>query len=138
MAARVPRAVAKELVQFIKRVEVRANFWDPTAKSAFEFGRQMSSPKLAKLNPQFACSMSVHSTDAAPEVLAEFMDGSKLKLSTSGKTCADLRAALFEKAEDAEEVVERAGGGGGAAASKGADKAGAKGGGDKGGAAKKK
>jgi len=133
MSARVPRHIAKELIQFVKRVEVRANFWDPSggAKAAFEFGRQMSSPKLLKLNASYSCDVLPHSTEAAPVVEAEFLDGSKVVLEVQGKTCADLRSALFDKASEAEEVLESkgaGGAGGGAGGAAAASKGGAKGG----------
>jgi len=117
MAARVPRTIAKELIQFVKRVEVRANFWDASSssKAAFEFGRQMSSPKLLKLNALYSCDMVTHSTKDAPVVEAEFLDGSKIVLDVAGKTCADLRSALYEKASEAEENMETKGGGAAAA-----------------------
>ena len=137
MAQRVPRHVAKELIAYVKSIKVRANYEDPLAKSAFEFGRQMSSPKLVKINSQFECEVSMHTTPAAPLVEVELLDGSKLVMDTTGKKCADLRSELYEKASEAEEAIERKGG---LAAVGGAgDKGGAKGGkaGDKGGGKKK-
>ena len=56
---RVPRVLAMELIQFVKKIEVKANFWDPKAKSAFEFARQMSSPKLKKKNPTYEFKFDV-------------------------------------------------------------------------------
>ena len=138
----MPRFVANELIHFVKRVSIKANFWDPSAKAAFEFGRQMSSPKLVKINSQFECEVSMHTTPEAPLVEVELLDGSKLVMDTRGKKCADLRAELYEKASEAEEAIERKGGlaaSGGAAAKGGAGDKGGAGGkaGDKGGAKKK-
>lgn len=108
-AARVPRHIAKELIQFIKKVNVRANFWDPKAKSAFEFSRQMSSPKLKKINTTYSCTLTTYHTDEPPTVEAEFLDGTKLSLSSLDKTCAELRSVIYEKAGEAEETMEKTG-----------------------------
>ena len=98
---RVPKTIAKELIQFVKKVEVRANFWDPIGKSAYEFGRQMSSSKLAKSNTAYECNMIVLPNDstAAPSVTAEFLDGSKWQVDTGDYTCNDLRSLFYEHAE---------------------------------------
>lgn len=137
MTSRVPRHVAKELIQYVKGVSVRANFWDPRAKSAFEFSRQMSSPKLKKINTSFACTLDMQTTDQAedPVVEVDFLDGSKLSINCLDKTCADLRSQVFTRASEAEENVEAKAGGGASkdAASKGAA---AKGGAAKGGGKK--
>lgn len=129
--SRVPRTLAMELIQYVKKIEVRANFWDPHAKSAFEFARQMSSPKLKKKNPTYDFKFEVHDTDEPPVVMAEFLDGTKWVSPTREYKCSELRSELYSKASDAEEVLEASGGG------KDEDSAGGKGGASKGGAAAK-
>ena len=114
MTSRVPRHVAKELIQFIKKIDIKANFWDPRAKSAFEFSRQMSSPKLKKINPTFATELTMLTNNEPfqePVLEAEFLDGSKLSISCLEKTSADLRSLVFTRAGEAEEAAEISGGG---------------------------
>ena len=50
------------MIIIIIKVDVKANYFDPTAKSAVEFARQMSSPKLQKINSNFACNFIKVST----------------------------------------------------------------------------
>ena len=103
--------MAMELIQYCKKIEVKASYWDPLSRSAFEFARQMNSPKLIKVNPGYECSMKLlHPDSKDPALLmAEFIDGSKLELQTGEFTCAQLRAEFYEKAEEIEEEMERAG-----------------------------
>ena len=106
MSKRVPKQVAMELIAFVKRVELRASFYDPKATSAFEFARQMSSPHLQKKNPNYECLMVRQIDEDFPASLkAEFSDGSVFETETSGHTAADLRSLFFEKAEDAENAL---------------------------------
>ena len=125
----MPRHVAKELIAYVKSIKVRANYEDPLAKSAFEFGRQMASPKLVKVNPTFTCTLDMIKTAEPPVVVVEYLDGGKLSLATAQKTCADVRSEVYERASEAEEQMEAKGAGG--AGDKGG--AGAKGGGGGGG-----
>jgi hypothetical protein len=137
MSRRITKTLSMELIGFVKKLQVNANFWDKNSKSAFEFARQMSSPNLAKKNPQYECIM-IKEPDVKyiPKMRAEFLDGSVLEMDTNQHTCAGLRALFFEKAEEAEEAIAVKGGGGAGTADK-ADaakgKGGAKGGGGGGG-----
>jgi hypothetical protein len=106
MSKRIPKQVALELIAFVKRVEVRANFFDPKGKSAFEFARQMSSPLLQKKNPNYECVMLKQpQEDFTATLKAEFSDGSIFETETSPYTAADLRSLFYEKAEEAEDSI---------------------------------
>ena len=95
-----------ELIAFVKRVEVRANFWDPKGKSAFEFARQMSSPQLQKKNPSYECVMLKQPEENfVASMKAEFADGTIYEVETAPHTAADLRGLFFEKAEEAEDAL---------------------------------
>jgi hypothetical protein len=130
MAKRVPRQLAMDLIAYVKRLEIKAHFWDPEAKSAFEFARQMSSKHLVKKNATYECVMlRQESPEFVPKLKAEFIDGSVLEMETRKQTAADLRALFFEKAEEAEEVISAknpGGGTGGKESSKDAPKKGGK------------
>ena len=126
---RVPKHIAAELIQYVKKVEFVANFWDPNSKSAFEFARQMSSPKLKKINPSLEVSLSKVNTDTAPSLAVEFIDGSKWSTLTTGLHATDLRGELYERAADAEDKVgDTKDGGGGDSGSTAAKKGGKAGG----------
>jgi len=107
---RVPKTIAHELIQFVKKVEVKANFWDPVGKSAYEFGRQMSSRKLAVHNKSFECNMVnlPNGSTAAPSITAEFADGSKWEVESGKYSCNDLRGMFYVHAEKVEEALELA------------------------------
>lgn len=111
MAKRIPKTLAFELIGFVKKLQVNANFWDKGAISAFEFAKQMSSPNLAKKNPSYECIM-VREPDPEyiPKMKVEYVDGSILEMETNQHTAAGLRALFYEKAEDAEEVMSLKGG----------------------------
>ena len=106
MSRRITKQISHELISFAKRLEVRAHFFDPNATSAFEFARQMSSPKLQKKNDKFECIM-VKQDDPAfkPIMKAEFLDGSTMELETSSYKAVDLRGLFYEKAEEAEDAL---------------------------------
>ncbi len=126
--ARVPRFIAADLIQFAKSVKITADYWDPKAKSAFEFYRQMHSRKLKKVNPVFDCSISVVEDSKSPAKLeVEYLDGSKWTTNTDAFTAAQLRYEFYSRAADAEDNVDVSVGGdadGGAAGKKGGDKGG--------------
>mmetsp|Transcript_23359 Transcript_23359/g.38918 ORF Transcript_23359/g.38918 Transcript_23359/m.38918 type:complete len:116 (-) Transcript_23359:67-414(-) len=106
--ARIPRHVAMDLIQFAKRVEVKAHFWDTSAKSAFEFARQLSSPKLQKQNPSFECDFKFLPNSEPASLVAEFNDGQIWQTQTQGYSAAELRAEFFDRAAVAEEAAEAA------------------------------
>ncbi len=97
-----------ELIPFAKKLHFTANPWDPAARSAVEFCRQMGSSKLKKRNPAFDCAMAYHDLKQEPTMHAEFADGSVWKTSTQNLTAAQLRLAFYEKATVAEEKAELA------------------------------
>ena len=136
---RVTKHVADELINFVKKVHITANFWDPHSRSAFEFARQMSSPRLKKINPVLEVVLERVDTATPPVMLVEFLDGNKWEKGTTGLHASDLRNLLFESAADAEDMVGDKGDGdkGGKDAGKGGGKDAGKGGGAAKGGAKK-
>ncbi len=108
MAGKITKELAMELIPFAKKLHVSANYWDPTAKSAFEFCRQMASPKLKKKSPSFDVEMVYHELNKAPTLYAEFSDGSKWNTETTDLSSAQLRLAFYERAMIVEELAELA------------------------------
>jgi hypothetical protein len=79
---RVPKAIAQQLILFVKKIELRANYWDPKAVSAFEFARQMLSPKIKKINPKLEISMIRHELPDEACIIVDYVDGSKWEQTT--------------------------------------------------------
>jgi hypothetical protein len=104
---RIPRQLAFDLVQYVKRVDVSANHWHDSATSALEFYRQMDSKRLKKKNPEYECHLHLHSNDVDSIVKVLFSDGSVWETSTKDYKCADIRGEVYMKAEAIEEAVER-------------------------------
>ena len=102
---RVPKHIANELIQFVKKVHIKAHFWDPNSRSAFEFARQMSSPNLKKINPSLEVILEKIEELAPPTLHVEFLDGNKWDKPTTGLKATDLRSLLYESASDAEDKV---------------------------------
>lgn len=121
------------MIYFAKSLKLSGHFFDPKAASVFEFGRQISSPKLAKINPNFSYSFQLLDNQGPPTLSAEFADGSKWSTETSNFTAAQLRDEFFERAGDCEDKVDivipgedEDGGGAGKKGDKGAAKGGKK------------
>lgn len=104
--SRVPRFIARDLIQFAKSVQVTANYFDPEARAAFEFARQMSSPKLKKINPQFECSLNPVENKQVPRIKAEFLDGTSWTAEINALTAAQLRYEFYRRAGDAEDNMD--------------------------------
>lgn len=104
---RIPRLTAFNLVQYIKKIEVSANIWHDSATSALEFHRQMQSKRLKKLNPEYECSLDLHSRDVDSTVKVFYSDGSLWESSTSDLKCSDIRGEVYIRAEGIEEQNER-------------------------------
>lgn len=132
--SRIPRFIASDLIQFAKSIKITADYWDPKAKSAFEFYRQMNSRKLKKINPVFECSLHGIELSKVPAKLeVEYLDGSKWSTNTDEFTALQLRYEFYNRAAEAEDNVDVSVGGdgdGGSSGKKGGDKGG-KGGGKK-------
>ena len=62
--SRISKHAASKLILYVKQLDVKARFWDTQALSAFEFYRQMDSPKLKKLNPQYKCKFEMLKEDS--------------------------------------------------------------------------
>lgn len=128
---RTTKDVAQRMIFFVKTLKIQAHFFHPKAAAAYEFGRQMGSAKLAKINPNFTFSFEeIDDANAPPLVKAEFADGSKWEIDSSTYTASQLRNEFFERAADSEDKVDIVVPGededGGGAGKKG-DKGGAKG-----------
>lgn len=108
--SRISKAVAMDLIAFAKTIQVKANFWDPKAVSAFEFARQMSSPNLKKKNPSFECNLTYLESADPPSLQAGFSDGSTWAIDTAGFKASELREAFYSKCARIEDKTEMAGG----------------------------
>jgi hypothetical protein len=106
---RVTKEVSHDLIQFAKSMKFYADVWDPKASSAFEFARQMMSPKLAKKNPNFECDMYYNEEKLPPRLEAKFSDGSTWTTETSEYKCSDLREIFYDRAMAVEDAAESAG-----------------------------
>jgi hypothetical protein len=107
MAPRVPRQVAHDLIKYVKKLEIGAWYQDYAGgRSACEFARQMSSPKLQAVNPSFNFNFEFLQEEGPAFIRAEFADGSKWDTGTIGKTSADLRYEFYELAGVAEESFD--------------------------------
>eukprot|EP01041_Mallomonas_annulata_P003898 gene3898-7778_t len=107
--SRVTKDKALSLIKYAKAVSISANYWDPKSKSAFEFARQISSPKLKKANPAFSVKFDVHERNEEGFIIAEFANKQKWETTTSGFKASELRSEFFVNAEVAETTAELAG-----------------------------
>jgi hypothetical protein len=105
MAARVPRHVAMDLIKYVKSLKVLGYAFDVKHRAAYEFAKQLNSPKLAQSNPNFSVSFDYLTEPGTSSIVAEFSNGKKWETQAEGKTCADLRFEFFEQAALAEEDV---------------------------------
>jgi len=71
--SRISKHAASKLISYIKKLDVKARFWDADALSAFEFYRQMDSPKLKKLNPQYKCNFEMLKEDSKVFLKNDFL-----------------------------------------------------------------
>eukprot|EP01038_Epipyxis_sp_PR26KG_P007845 gene7845-10652_t len=131
MAPRVPKHVAQDLIRFVKRIEVAAHFWDTNSTSTIEFGRQMLSPKLKKINPGLEVIVTLlPKSGPLPILKAEFTDNTTFEMTTENHDAADLRYIFFQKVGEIEAKLELSGAfDGDTAEVSSSGKAGAKGGG---------
>jgi|Transcript_31078 hypothetical protein len=104
--SRVTKQSARELIAFAKNLKIWGHYWDPKARSAFEFARQMQAPPLKKVNPAFECTLVQSETNEPARLIAEFLDGSKWETKTGEFSLKDLRAEFFAKAADAEDNAD--------------------------------
>jgi hypothetical protein len=104
---RIPRQIAFNLIQYVKKVEVSANIWHDSATSALEFHRQMTSKRLKKINPEYDCNLILHSREEDSIIKVSFSDGTVWETSTAEYKCSDLRGEVYMRAEGIEEDIER-------------------------------
>jgi hypothetical protein len=103
---RFSRMIAAKLIPYVKKIDVRANYWDPNAVSAFEFARQMMSDRLKKANPTLEVELFRHDTDEPAKIHVEFADGTVWDTNTYPIKAVDLRNEVFLRAEDCEDTLE--------------------------------
>ena len=106
---RITKEVTHDLIQFAKSLKVYADVKHPRAKSAFEFCRQMHSPKLAKKNPGFEVDMVYNEKLETPKLVAKFSDGSTWETNTEEYKAKELRDLFWERAMKVEEAAEAVG-----------------------------
>jgi hypothetical protein len=89
---RYTKTAALDLIHFVKKLHIRAHYFDQKSTSAFEFARQMGSPHLKKSNPAFDFNFNEdHESEAPATLSAEFIDGSKWEIETGNYHCTELR-----------------------------------------------
>lgn len=103
---RIPKQIALQLIPFVKRIEIRANYWDPNSVSAFEFARQMMSDRLKKANPALHVELFRHDTKEAAKIHIEFSNGTVWDTDTYPIHAIDLRNEMYLRAEDVEDALE--------------------------------
>lgn len=105
-ALRIQKAVARETIKFAKRVDVTMNYWHPSATSAFEFHRQMSSRHLKKVNPDFECHLHLHENEDPPVVSAEYANGAKWSTPSAELKLEELREQFYAIPMELQEIAE--------------------------------
>lgn len=103
---RFSRMISAQLIPFVKKIDIRANYWDPNAVSAFEFARQMMSLRLKKANPTLEVELFRHDTAEAAKIHVEFADGTSWDTETFPTKAVDLRNEVFLRAADCEDALE--------------------------------
>ena len=103
---RIPKQIALQLIPFVKRIEIRAHYWDPNSVSAFEFARQMMSDRLKKANPALHVELIRLEKIETPRLHIEFLNGSVWDTDTSAIHAIDLRNEMYIRAEDVEDALE--------------------------------
>jgi hypothetical protein len=103
---RFSRMIAAKLIPYVKKIDIRANYWDPNAVSAFEFARQMMSDRLKKANPTLEVELFRHDTEEPAKIHVEFADGTVWDTNTYPIKAVDLRNEVFLRAEDCEDTLE--------------------------------
>lgn len=87
-------------------MQLTGDYYDPKAGTAFEFHRQMKSPNLTKINPDFECSIE-DVRDKPPSIRAEYKDGFVWeKVDISEYKINTLRNDFFEHAFNIEDEYE--------------------------------
>jgi hypothetical protein len=105
---RVTREIAMQLVPFIKSVNFTFDLSDKAARSGYEFVKQLYTSKVLKVNPNLQAAIT-QTPKSPPTLSATFLDGSTFNLNTSQSTLSDIRSIIFEKAQDAEDMLEDSG-----------------------------
>ena len=105
---RVTREIAMQLVPFIKNISFTFDLSDRTARSGYEFVKQLYTAKVLKVNPNLQAIIT-QTPNSPPTLAATFLDGSTFNLNTGQSSLSDIRSIVFERAQDAEDVLEDSG-----------------------------
>ncbi len=105
---RVTRDIAMQLVPFIKSISYTFDLSDKTARSGYEFVKQLYTAKVLKVNPSLQAKL-IETPMSPPTLVATFLDGSTYNLNTSQNTLSEIRSIIFDRAQDAEDVLEDSG-----------------------------
>ena len=102
--------MAHDLIHYVKKMRVSANYFDPKSTSAFEFARQMGSTKLKQTNPSFDFAFDVNFDLPNPAVIqAEFVNGKTWEKTTGSSHCEDLRNEFFQICQDIDDYYDKTG-----------------------------
>mmetsp|Transcript_19428 Transcript_19428/g.35153 ORF Transcript_19428/g.35153 Transcript_19428/m.35153 type:complete len:118 (+) Transcript_19428:103-456(+) len=92
---RVKKSEAVRLYKYVKSVEIAFNPFDAKSTSARELWRRLSSPRLARSNPQAQLNIkTLTDKTALPAAHMTFVDGSEVKFDDISTT--DVAALLSE------------------------------------------
>lgn len=86
--------VARDLFRYVRKCVVHAHVLDPRSTSAVELWQQLSSTKIAKLNPKLEVRLEQSSRPIQPFAMVEFVDGNSIKLDTADMEVRALRWGL--------------------------------------------
>jgi hypothetical protein len=79
---------------------------DPKAVGVYEFARQMKSPKLKKINPNYNFTLSLEKPGTPPSIQAEFINGEKWTFPDPTQHAMMIRSMFFSKIQDIEDKYE--------------------------------
>jgi hypothetical protein len=106
---KITREVARELLRYVARAKISANFLDRNTTSAFELWKQLRTSRGTALNPKFQITMQQPPKGTNPVAEIEFVDGSKIVMNTAGSTVKILREEILSRAQEVQDDYERDG-----------------------------
>lgn len=100
--------VARTLIRYVKKIDVRGNLFDITSLSAYEFARQMSSRHLKKSNPKLEVILE-NSDKPGGFLKVDFVNGSAYEADTTRYTAQELREEVLKLCDIIETQLDKAG-----------------------------
>ncbi len=95
---RYTKLISHDLIHYVKKLYVKANYFDPSATSAYEFARQMSSSQLRKVNPSYQFEFVEDQNMVEPAFLkVEFVNGKIWESQTGDRNCDDIRNEVSDR-----------------------------------------